>query len=149
MAVITFPNRPCPKCGKPIHIKSKSHPECGWTAANSAKTQTFNGKPKSKMAAVRHILDEFGNETKPLDIKDHLKKKFNIRMDPSVISNYKSSILKQGKRKKGRKVGRPAGAPGPIRSSQTISIEDIRAVKELAERLGADRLRQLAEVLAP
>jgi len=36
-----FPSRPCPKCGKPIHIKSKRHEACGWTAegAVSAKTR--------------------------------------------------------------------------------------------------------------
>jgi hypothetical protein len=32
----SFPSRPCPKCQKPIHIKSKKHEECGWRAENSA-----------------------------------------------------------------------------------------------------------------
>jgi hypothetical protein len=35
----SFPNRPCPKCGKPIHIKSKSH-DCGWTANGAVATKT-------------------------------------------------------------------------------------------------------------
>jgi endogenous inhibitor of DNA gyrase (YacG/DUF329 family) len=30
MKKLTFPNRPCPKCGKPIHIKTKKHEACGW-----------------------------------------------------------------------------------------------------------------------
>jgi hypothetical protein len=35
----SFPNRPCPKCGKPIHIKTKSH-DCGWTANGAVATKT-------------------------------------------------------------------------------------------------------------
>jgi hypothetical protein len=33
---LNFPNRPCPKCGKPIHIKSKKHEECGWVRDGTA-----------------------------------------------------------------------------------------------------------------
>ena len=165
-AKISFPNRPCPKCGKAIHVRTKSH-DCGWKAeattaspkASPAKTspaQTVapNGKALSKMEAVRRILGESGNDTKPIDIQDQLKKKFNIKMDPSVISNYKSSIIRLGVPKK--KMGRPKGskngqaavAHSPVKSGSSISIDDILAVKALAEKLGADKLRQLAEVLA-
>jgi hypothetical protein len=155
MAVkITFPNRPCPKCGKPIHIKSKSHPECGWTAASSAvakgspaKAEVSNGKPKNKMEAVRRVLAESGNDTKPLDIQGQLQKNFKITMDTATISTYKGTILRQGARKKlGRPKRRHFGAVMSS-SSNSISIEDIKAVKDLAERLGAEKLRQLAEVL--
>src|SRR5438105_1930554 len=31
-----FPSRPCPRCGNPIHIKSKQHEECGWRAEGDA-----------------------------------------------------------------------------------------------------------------
>jgi hypothetical protein len=54
-----FPNRPCPKCQKPIHIKSKKHEECGWGMEGSAETQQ---KPEgNKSAAVREILDKNPN----------------------------------------------------------------------------------------
>ncbi len=76
-------------------------------------------------------------------------------MDPTVISTYKSSIIRLGVPKK--KMGRPKGtkngktavaySPAPA-TGASISIDDIKAVKELAEKLGADKLRQLAEVLA-
>lgn len=162
---ITFPNRPCPKCGKAIHIKSKSHEACGWKAAvapaspKAAPTKTAPAKKAdtngsiSKMEAVRRILASEGKDTMPLDIQDHLKKKFNIKMDPTVISTYKSSILRHGPAKK--KMGRPKGSKVAVAHSSVkangasnISIEDIKVVKELAEKLGADKLRQLAEVLA-
>lgn len=161
-AKITFPNRACPKCGKAIHIKTRSH-ECGWKAdssvakpkATSAKTASSNGKGMSKMEAVRRVLAESGKDTKPLDIQDQVKKQFKIKMDPDTISNYKGIILRKGSgkkkmgRPKGRKTGRPAAAHAPVKASvsASISLDDIRAVKELAEKLGAEKLRQLAEVL--
>jgi hypothetical protein len=151
-AKITFPNRPCPRCGKPIHIKSKSHPACGWKAspvAASTSHSSANGKPKSNYAAVSLILADSGNDLKPLDIQEQLKKRFNIKMETSVISNYKSTILRKGA--KAKRVGRPKmhrAVASRASASSTISIEDIKAVKDLAERIGVDKLRQLAEVLA-
>ena len=161
MAKISFPNRPCPKCGKPIHIKSKSHEACGWKADEASASKTKPAKPAkteatagslSKMEAVRRILASSGKDTMPLEIQGLLKKQFNIKMDPTVISTYKSSILKQGGKKKmgrpkGSKNGQAAVAHSPKASGSSISIEDILAVKALAGRLGAERLRQLAEVL--
>jgi hypothetical protein len=161
MANITFPNRPCPKCGKPIHVRTKSH-DCGWKAeatavskaklaakAAPAKKASANGSI-SKMEAVRRVLASSGKDTMPLEIQDQLKKQFNIKMDATVISTYKSSILKKGTPKKAVKLGRPGGSS--VKSAKVsgsgISIEDIQAVKSLAEKIGAEKLKQLAEVLA-
>ncbi|OAI38826.1 hypothetical protein AYO40_06315 [Planctomycetaceae bacterium SCGC AG-212-D15] len=152
---ITFPNRPCPKCGKPIHIKTRSH-ECGWKANGAAGTKMKPGRPAaangkiSKMEAVRRVIGDTGSGTKPADIQDEVKKRFNIKMDTGTISNYKSTIMRLAARKKpGRKPGRPAKAHTATRATgASISIDDIKAVKTLAERIGVDKLRQLADVLA-
>ncbi len=40
-----FPSRPCPQCGKPIHIKTKKHLECGWVAGNGAVAATPAAAP--------------------------------------------------------------------------------------------------------
>jgi hypothetical protein len=47
-------------------------------------------------------------------------------------------------------MGRPPAIHSPTKASPngSISIEDIKAVRDLAARLGGDKLRQLAEVLA-
>jgi hypothetical protein len=155
-----FPSRPCPKCGNFIHVSAKSHAKCGWTkdaspAAASpatkpqAKTASGNGKAISKMEAVRRILNEHGKETMPVDIQSRLMKQYGIKMEASVISNYKSSILKAGK-----KIGRPKG-PKPATTTVVsagattgINLDDIRAVKHLADRLGAEKLQELGAVLA-
>jgi hypothetical protein len=88
---LAFPNRPCPKCGSPIHIKTKTH-ECGWS---------LDGKASAA-----------------------------------------PSVKRGGKRKKRRaKVAAAA-------TNASITMQDIEAVKSVVDRLGADKVRQLAEVLA-
>jgi hypothetical protein len=152
-----FPSKPCPKCGKFIHTRSKSHEACGWTETSSAASKpqaqtapaAADGEAISKMEAVRRVLKEFGKDTKPLEIQDHLKKQFRIKMDASVISNYKGTILKARKkpgRPKGPKPSPATAATGTI--SVEISLDDIRAVKDLADKIGAEKVQQLAGVLA-
>jgi hypothetical protein len=116
-----------------------------------------NGKAISKMEAMRQTLGTLGKDAKPKDIDGHLKSTFGITMSSAMISNYKGLALKGGKKKRGRKPGQKtasASAPAsaaPTSSSGKIggySIDDIRAVQELAGRLGAKKLKELAEVLA-
>ncbi len=86
-----------------------------------------------------------------------MKDKFNIDMPTKVISSYKTSIQARAKKgpgkKRGRKPGQTAAAliavvPVAPAKGGGISLDDIRAVKELANRLGADKLSELAAVLA-
>ena len=139
------------KCGKSIHARLKSHEECGWkdTSSPSGKAAKAAGKGMSKMEAVRQSLAQLGNDAKPLEIKGHIKKQFNITMEPTVISSYKTSIFSKAK-KNGRrnthgsapvKLGRPSAA-------DSIRIDDILAVKDLANRMGVERLQQLIKVIA-
>jgi hypothetical protein len=87
-----FPSRPCPRCGKPIHIKSKKHEECGWGMEGRAETSSAalkrGGGPKQKPAKV-------------------------------AVAN----------------------------SNASVTMDDIRAVKTLVSKLGAETVWQLVEVL--
>jgi hypothetical protein len=47
-----------------------------------------------------------------------------------------------------KKVGRPKKQTGAKASLSGISLDEISAVKALVERMGADKVRQLASVLA-
>ena len=90
-----FPSKTCPKCGKLIHARSHSHPECGWVmASNSAPAAA--AKPASKAK---------------------------------------------------KKMGRPKKAVVAT-GGGSISIEDITAVKKLVDTMGAEKVKQLAQVLA-
>ncbi len=95
-----FLSRPCPQCGKPIHIKSKKHPECGWGMETTASVTA----PVSAPVAA-----------------------------------------KRGRPPKQK----PAAKAGPRQASPGgITLEDISAVKALVQRMGADKVQQLAAVLA-
>lgn len=123
--------------------------------AKKAVTSTEkNGQTISKMDAMRQTLKTLGKDTMPKVIGEYLKTTYAIEMSPNVISTYKGLVLKGGKKKK--KSGKKAAmvsAPASMSSTFThgrssFSIDDIRAVQELAGRLGAQKLKELAEVLA-
>ena len=101
----------------------------------------------SKMDAVRNALDVLGGrEAKPGAIVDFAKTNFGLTISDGMASNYKSTILKKARKK--ARAGRAAGAKAAVARDGGISMADIQAVKELAGRLGATKLKQLAEVLA-
>ena len=72
-------------------------------------------------------------------------------MTPEHVSTYKSSLLRKRKGRRGRK---PKGEEAPVPASSaapgaaTISLRDLRALKELADRLGGTRLREIAELVS-
>lgn len=112
-----------------------------------------NGKPMTKADALRRALADLGNDAKPVPLQEYIKTKFGIDMATSHISSAKTTLLKsKGKGKRGRKpkaATEPATTPAPVRqASGGISLADIRAVKELAGRIGADKLKELAELLS-
>jgi hypothetical protein len=104
-----------------------------------------NGKPISKMEAVRRALADLGSDAMPVGIQKHIKEKFGVQMDPNMISNYKSAIKAAGK---SAIIRSPAAlAKTRTKAAGGITPEDVRAVKELVGKIGADQVRQLAEVL--
>ncbi len=105
-----------------------------------------NGATITKMEGVRRALAEMGMDAAPKQIQEFLKSKFGIYMEPGMISNYKSSLKSPGKTaiNRNRKPGRPAAASS---ATGRITLDDIRAVKEVVDKIGADNVRQLADVL--
>jgi hypothetical protein len=117
-------------------------------------------KKFTKMAAVREVIKAHGKDTMPLEIVKFVKDEHGVTMSPDMASTYKSTALKQlglggARAKRGPKPGRKRGPKPTANGAKTaarvgggITVSDIRAVKELAARIGADKVRQLAEVLA-
>jgi hypothetical protein len=121
-----------------------------------------NGISISQMEAMRRTLDVMGPDALPLEIKDYLASHYSCNMKPNVISNYKSTIL--GKKTKGkgrRKASRSTETFMPptepmmidleydeVEDMSGFQIDDLRAVKEVVDRIGADKVRQLAQVLS-
>lgn len=113
------------------------------------------GKKKStnKMDAMRQALDELGKNAMPKAIQSLVKQKHGIDMSTTLISNYKHHLL-GGKRKgkRGRKPGPKPAAGAAVGAGRTgpskITLEDIQAVKKLVDQMGAEKVQQLALVLA-
>jgi hypothetical protein len=104
-----------------------------------------NGQAISKMEAVRRTLAELGNDAMPGAIQKHIKEKFGVQMDPNMISNYKSAIKSASKSAIIRSP--KAFTKASTKTAGGLTPEDVRAVKELVGKIGADQVRQLAEVL--
>ena len=114
----------------------------------------------NKMEAVRQVIAKHGKDTMPVEIAKFVKDEHGADMSSDMASTYKSAVLKelgQGGKRKGKRGPKPgwkkAGAADDAKAAtQTggggISIEDIEAVKKLCDRMGAEKVRQLAQVLA-
>ena len=70
---ISFPNRACPGCGAPIHIKTRQH-ECGWAADGKTATPTVAAKrggrprkPEARASAGGISLDEISAVKAPVE----------------------------------------------------------------------------------
>jgi hypothetical protein len=111
-----------------------------------------NDKRISKMEAVRRALSKLGRDAKPSAIQDFIRSQFQIHMETNMISNYKSHLSKKAAGRS-RMTRRPAGQAAVARATRAaagsgITLEDVRAVKELTDRMGADKVRELAGVLS-
>src|SRR5689334_20999925 len=118
------------------------------------KTPVGDGQVKeqltNKAEAIRRALAKLGNEAKPLDIQDFIKRNFDVEMTTNAISVYKYKLVKN-KGKLGRKprvVGATAEpAPKPA-MHEAVSFKDMRTVKEIRNRLGPARMRELVALMA-
>jgi hypothetical protein len=107
------------------------------------------------LEAVRRSLAELGDDARPLVLQDHLRKTYGIDMEASYISKYKSLVLtsaRKGKRKayKPRAAAAPeAAAPAARTAGPTggISLDDLRSLKELSDRLGAEKVGELVDLV--
>jgi hypothetical protein len=113
-----------------------------------------------KMEAVRQALNELGKDAMPLRIQAWVKQKYGIEMSADHVSVCKGTILRKARgKRKTRAVTQASVAqnsaepheqarPAPAARGNGISLDDIAAVKGLVERVGANCLKQLVDVLA-
>jgi hypothetical protein len=114
--------------------------------ADSQTTEQAGAAP-TKMDAVRQALEELGKKAKPPQIQTFIREHFGITMPPNHISSYKSSLLKKKRgRRRGR--GRPAEGQPAAHPADGLTLRDLRAIKEMSDRIGAQRFRELVELLS-
>jgi hypothetical protein len=125
-------------------------------AGEATNAEQGNGSTPNKMEAMRQALDALGLKAGTSDLQEWMRSHLNVDMTPSLITNYKSAIKRKRKKNRG---GRPrkvreegAAAPAvlvvaaPVRR-HSISLDDVRMVKELAERIGGEKVKELADML--
>src|SRR6516162_3924379 len=123
--------------------------------AKAAKqTPAGDGQPFEKLTnkaeAMRRALAKLGNQALPAEIQDFVKTHFGVEMTTKVISVYKSKLVKK-KGKPGRKpkvVGETAEAAPKAVTHGGVTFKDLRTVKEISDRLGPARMRELVELVA-
>jgi hypothetical protein len=114
---------------------------------------TAGGEKINKRQAVRDAMDVLGMDAGPGEIQEELRKK-GIDMGTNMISSYKSQIrskagIKGRRRRKGRRHAKVEGAvvAAPRPATGDVSLKDLRAFKEMAQRVGVPRMRDLFEIL--
>jgi hypothetical protein len=136
----TFPNRPCPKCGKPIHIKSKKHEACGWVMNGQAKTP--QKAAVNKTVAVKEFLAK-NPKAKVSEVVSTL-----AAQGIKVSYTYAYALKSKGKAKK-RKEKREKAVASSNSMGVANPVELIVGVRRLAAGAGGIRhLKQLVDVLA-
>jgi len=129
-------------------------------AADETPAASTSGRPPSKAAMVREALKAMGNDASTEDIQDFLLRHWGEPMEKTHISSYKSTFLRKEKEKEkgsGKKVGRPRGsssrpagengaAPTP---AIPVDLKYIRSIRELVDQIGANKFRELVDLLYP
>jgi hypothetical protein len=137
-----FPHRPCPKCQKPIHIKSKKHEACGWSAEDSAsKAASSNGQAETTSGYFRMFFKENPKLLKERSnavvlekwLADHPGAKEVPDAVKQSLSNIKS-ILRSKKRKR-RKAKAEASAVAAVPTAAAVSRPKASSLETLEEQI--------------
>jgi hypothetical protein len=118
------------------------------------KTNTAPKGGITKIEAVKQALSKLGKDASRPDIQKFVKDNYGHQMTLDHISNCKGEIQKKKGHLKGavtKHVATPKSEPKkPTTRPQAhgISLTDIETVKNLVERVGANSLKKLIDVMA-
>jgi len=139
-------------------IKGKFKIDVGPNSISALKTMLNKQKPPrskptdgetgiSKLEGVRRALAKFGEDAKPQDIQRFLKESFGIEMGTVLISNYKSHLSRKAAGKSAV-IRKPSARTAAASVSPGFTLDEIQTVRQVVEQIGADKVQQLASVLA-
>jgi hypothetical protein len=122
------------------------------TASTGGPPADNGDKEPNKTEKVRQAMEQ-GRKRKPLSIKEWIEAKWpGTEIDTGHISTIKSTLRKQGGVKKPRKAAAEGGdAPAPGRrngNADSLSVDEIRVVRGLMNRIGRDRFREVIDLLS-
>ncbi len=107
-----------------------------------AKAKAADANKPNKTRMVEAAMDALG-DAGPKEIQAYVKEKFGEELKYSIAASYKSIINKKrgGGAKRGGGGGGGAGGP-----SGPVDLQDVMAVKDLYDRLGADKLHNILKL---
>jgi hypothetical protein len=123
------------------------------TGASAHKAPAGNGQVKEKLTnkaeAIRRALAKLGNRAMPAQIQSFIKSNFGVEMTTPLISVYKSKLTKtKGKPGRKPKAVRATAETAPKSPEGGVTFKDMRTVKEIRNRLGPARMRELVALMA-
>jgi hypothetical protein len=123
--------------------------------SESSSGQTEGGRSveevASKAEAVRRALAELGKRATPTAIQEFVYSRYGVEMTAKVISVYKSKLGGKSSRGKRRRTAGEAPAGGTALKTAAfdgVRFKDLRTIKEIRDRLGPARMRELVELMA-
>lgn len=109
-----------------------------------------NGEPArariKKIDMVHQAMKE-GGKRKPTEIRDWIKEKYDETITTNYVSALKSTLQKHGA-KKARRIAAEEDSSARRNGSDSLTVDEIRIVKEFMERIGADKFRELVDLLS-
>lgn len=141
-----------------VKAKKEDDAPTNGTASESVPPTTAGEKPvkkrspKNKTQAIKRALRRLGWDAKPTEVQNWVWKNYRMEMDKSYISTIKSLLSRQEHE---REEGQPASVPTTAQvenayadDPETVSIAELKIVKDLVARIGAERFRDLADLFA-
>ena len=120
----------------------------GASTHNPAGNGQVQEKLTNKAEAIRRALAKLGNRAMPAQIQSFIKSNFGVEMTTPLISVYKSKLTKT-KGKPGRKPKAVQGTAEamPQTAAGGVTFKDLRAVKDITNRIGPARMRELVTLM--
>jgi hypothetical protein len=106
--------------------------------------QATASEPASKMSLVREAIGELGGDSKPATLAEYIQTRHNVTIPATMISSYKSSILRGNDASNRSTTGRGRKNDGNV----AVSIADVEEVRQILERLGATQFERLVAALS-
>jgi hypothetical protein len=122
----------------------------GSAAASTATPRKKKRKGKkrkyNKTGLVREALATLSKGASNQEIHDWILKERKVDIPGNHISNIKSNVLKSKKGKRGGGGGNTTLKTKPASSSKTLTVVEVRVLKEMVDRFGAKAVQEAMDL---
>jgi hypothetical protein len=139
---------PAETAGEPATGDALTPAEAAQAGGAAGAAEDWPDKPKVKKTEMVRQAIMVGRKRKPQAIQEWVLEKFGVTISTNSIYNMKAQLHKSGVREP-RKGPPEGGPPAPARRNgdDSLSVDEIRIVKEFMTRIGADKFCELVELL--